>query len=163
MPDPKISAMRFINTPMDGITSYVTLGLSAWAFVQRGSGRRIRQELVATCLPEFDSNEVAAMLLATAAILVDRAIPLQRDELVWPLPPFLEHVGGKFVGFLSSSPGYFDDRFALLDADLPILFVEIYPLTERECRFAECEGVEALLDAIEQGQVDVLDFSRAWS
>lgn len=156
-----IKVLRVRDCPVEGISTYLTEGLNKSSFTQRESGRLIRQELLLSCLKQFESDEVPAILLATAILATERNLPLLRGELVWPLDTMFLEFGGRCVGLLFDVPGYFSDDFLVVDAAVPVVFVELFPLTEAECRFAEHYGVDELRDRIEAGSIDPLDHARA--
>ena len=151
---------RYDDVPVEGISSFVTAGLSSHVLFQPRSGKKIRQELVASSIEKFRTAALPNLLFATAEMVIETHKPLLRGQVIWPLASLFPEYGGSCIGIYCGPPGYFSDEFIVFDSNPDVVFVELYPVTEDECRFVEKHGYEKFEDSMEEGRVQILDFSR---
>jgi antitoxin YqcF len=154
-----IQVACFDDQPRQGITTYVTLGLSDMVLPMKG-GRTIRQELVTSAYTSIKRKEVAGYLLHCAEQVQQRGYPLLRGETVNMRYPLIE--GATVTGLYATNPTPFEDGFAEFSGAFPsVIFVLMIPITGNELSLIADHGWNCFEDMLEFQNPDIWDLKRA--
>lgn len=66
-----ITIAKFVNTPEEGLTTYVSIGLSGHIFKQK-NGKLIRQELLVTIDNSFSGLAISELILSVGKLMLDK-------------------------------------------------------------------------------------------
>lgn len=149
-----IPVAHCLNTPVDGVASVGTIGLSDHDL---GLGS-VRVELVGAFPASF---EQAPNVVATCAFNAFKS--------GWPTRPDAIHAdvvrmyrpGATVPHVLLTDPFLWDDGPVILDLDdFKVAWLMMVPISESERRFAETNGASALTEMFEQSNIDIFDLER---
>ena len=154
-----IQVVRFIDQPFEGMTTYMSLGLSKHPLNLK-QGKDIHQELIFSAHEKYPSEQIASFLVTFAEYLLSRKKALLRGDVVGPSTPLIPGVPVNSV--YSSIPVFFDDSFYVYKGhQLPTVFVWLIPLLEDECKFIKQDGWNSFEDMLESKNPDLLDLDRS--
>lgn len=151
---------RYPAVPDDDLTTFLSAGLGSHVLTQPASGVRIRQEILLSVKNHYKYLPIQNVIFVVASLLLEKHLPIPRGQAIWPLPVFFPEIGGTCSGLYCGHPGFFPDDFLQIDLEIPLIFVEAYPLTEREFRFIKTHGSDKFEEAVENGEFDLLNLAR---
>lgn len=153
-----IHVVTLKDQPIEGVTTYVTLGLSEFE-LSRPSGATIRQELVFSANNTFSAHDVAGFLLSLGEHLRERKRAVLRGEVIGPSRPLL--CGTRVNAAYFTNPTPFDDGFAeFSNVDPPVIFALVVPLTNDEAKLISDHGWNWFEDELESQDPDIWDLNR---
>ena len=153
-----ISIARFRNQPVEGMNTYVTLGLSHHVLSIQNK-RQVRQEFVFSTFDTVPSEDVVSFLLSFSDFILTKHEALLRGEVVGPAAPIIS--GSSMNAVYASMPVIFDDEFATFEGDSPsTVMVWLIPIFESEAKYIKDYGWEAFEDVLEQQDPDLWDIGR---
>jgi hypothetical protein len=157
-----ISIARFSNVPGEGVTTYVTIGLSAHSLKQ-DSNTDLRQELIMTVDAGFaDALRFENVMMFVALRILESHSAVALGEVIGPYGPlFPEQPQMNVTALACSGPACFDEGFTMFEAKgEPTIMVELIPLTTPETKMIEHEGWDDFYDRMLSGEIDYFDYSR---
>lgn len=153
-----ISVARFCDQPVEGMNTYVTLGLSHHA-LSMPKEREVRQELVFSVFDTVSSDDVVSFLLSFSGFILEKHEALLRGQVVGPAGPIIS--GSLMNAVYASMPVMFDDEFATFDGTSPsTVLVWLIPIFENEAKYVQEHSWEAFEDILEQQDPDLWDLNR---
>jgi hypothetical protein len=152
------SIFQYVNTPIEGTTTYVTVGLSQHE-LEQDSEQNLRQELMLTVLSEFDNLHPEVQLAVLSEELLERhfAIPNGQvincgDELFKGLP---------FSAFYCTSAKLFSEEFEIIEHWKPqLIFIWLIPITSDEAFYCKSHGHSAFEEVLKKEEPDLLNLNR---
>lgn len=153
-----IQVVRFRNKPFEGITTYVTLGLSD-NLLNLKEEKDVLQELVFSAYDKYPSEQIASFMVTFAEYLLSKKRGLLRGDVVGPSSPLIPNVSVN--GVYASIPVFFDDDFHIYEGgQLSTVLVWLLPLLDDECSFVKQNGWNSFEDMLESKDPDLLDLDR---
>ncbi len=158
----RLRVVTFRDVPLEGLTSFFTIGLSGHTLTRPNSGTSIRQEILVCVDREFEDLPWQEPLAGIARAAADGHRALMRGEVLGPFGRiFPERVDIAAAAFVCSAPAFFPDEFFELDAGQDsVLFVELIPVTDSEAKRIWGEGADWFFEDVDSGRLDILDLSR---
>jgi hypothetical protein len=155
-----IQVAAFPAQPYDGVTTYVTLGLSRSPLPMTMTGdRQVRQELVFIADDGYPREQVASFLFTFADYIRGQRRALLRGDVVGPGPPLIPGVGCNAV--YAAIPVLHDDGLATYSGSQPpTVFVWIVPVHGVEAALVRTEGWERFEGLLERRNPDFGDLDR---
>jgi hypothetical protein len=151
-----IQVVRFDATPLKGVSTYSTLGLSN--FVLNINEKKVRQEFVFSVYDHYSASEVASFLMTFAEYIADTGNGLLRGSI---------KMGGALIddavsnGVYASVPVFFADEFNVFDSTVPpVVFVWLIPISDKDADFIEANGWNEFEDRLEQNDCDFWSLNR---
>ena len=155
-----ITVARFNNIPDDGLTTYISIGLSGHILSQQ-SGQKIRQELLVTVDNEFSELPIEDVIFVVAKSTIEKHFALMRGEVIDSGGLLFPEISGvRLTSILCSYPAFFSDDFSFFENEETTVFVELIPITTDEAEFVHKEGWSKLFDNIDEGVIDILNLRR---
>lgn len=156
--DQGITVARFPDKPVEGMATYVTLGLSDHVLPIRGE-RTVRQELVFTADEQYPPAQIASFLLTFSEFLISKHQALLRGDVIGPSDPIIPGVSVNAV--YASMPYFFDEEFAThSETTPPTVLVWLIPIHENEARFVKEVGWSKFEDIVEAKDPDFWHLNR---
>lgn len=156
--DGGIQVASFRGQPYDGVTTYVTLGLSRDPLPMT-EGRQVRQELVFVADDRYPREQVASFLLTFADYLRGQGRALLRGDVVGPGPPLIPGVRSNAV--YAAIPVLHEEGLATYGGTQPpTVFVWVVPVHGVEAELVRSEGWDRFEDLLEQRNPDFGDLDR---
>jgi antitoxin YqcF len=153
-----ISVARFRNQPVDGMSTYVTLGLSHHV-LSMPNKREVRQELVFSTFDTVPRDDIVSFLLSFSDFILTKHEALLRGQVIGPADPIIS--GSSMNAVYASMPVIFDDEFATFEGTSPsTVFVWLIPIFENEAKYIQEYGWEVFEDVLEQQDPDLWDVVR---
>lgn len=153
-----ISIVRFRNQPAEGMSTYVTLGLSHHV-LSMPNKREVRQELVFCTFDTVPSDDVVSFLLSFSEFILAKHEALLRGKVVGPADPIVSSSSMNAV--YASMPVIFDDEFATFEGTSPsTVLVWLIPIFASEAKHIQDHGWEVFEDILEQQDPDLWDMGR---
>ena len=153
-----IRALRFDDRPVEGASTYATLGLSEQV-LRRHDGEAIREELLLCALDRFDSDALGHFLLSLADSLVALQDPLVRGDVMGPSDVIIP--GSTLQAVYAAEPTLFEGFTFSSDAAEPVEWIWVLPITASEAAFIQSKGPQEF-EALEGFEpLRVLDLGRA--
>lgn len=155
----KVVAVRFRDQPMDGVVTYVTLGMSNHV-LQMPKGLTVRQELVFIANEQYPSAQIASFLYTFSDFLISKKRALLRGDVIGPSTPVIP--GVRMNSVYAAIPVVFEDSFATYrSSDPATVFVWLVPLIESEASIAKKIGWSKFEDFLERENIDFWNLDRA--
>ena len=153
-----VSVSRFRSQPIEGMTTYVTLGLSHHT-LSMPNEREVRQELVFSAFEYIAGEEIARFLLRIADLIISREEAILRGTVIGPGKRIFS--GSPMNAVYVSLPVMFDESLATYEGTSPsTVLVWLIPILADEARYVEEHGWEAFEDLLEQKNPDLWDLRR---
>ena len=153
-----VSVSRFLNQPVEEISTYVTFGLSDHK-LSMPNGKSVRQEFIFSTLESVPGEEVAGLLLRMADLIMSRKKAILRGEVIGPGREMFS--GSSMNAIYVSIPVMFDEKFATFEGTLPsTVLVWLIPILSNEAKYIEEHGWEEFEDVLEQNDPDLWDLGR---
>lgn len=89
--DKGIRVARFPDKPVEGMATYVNLGLGDHVLPMRGE-RTVRQELVFTADEHYPPAQIASFLLTFSEFIISKHQALLRGDVIGPSDPIIPGV-----------------------------------------------------------------------
>jgi len=146
------------DSPVAGVTSYATLGLSDWPLMDDGQEYPVRVEFLGACAGSYNQF---ANVLSTAAFNV-----IKDDWFVYPGRIFPDVVAMYYPAFpmkhlLFVPPFLWEESFSTQEfPDKTVAWLFAVPISEDEMQYARIDGADALEELFEHKQIDVFDLER---
>ena len=152
----KVGIAEMADAPIEGVTSYATLGLSEYSIDLISDGMPLRVEVLAAFGSQF---EAGANFVSTAAFIMMGAPDLCRpgallmnmNEGYYPDSP-MQH--GLLV-----APFEWEVETQVLSSK-KVAWLQLVPVSNKEARYAAQKGSDALQTLLEQKEIDVFDLFR---
>ena len=151
---------RYPAVPDEDLTTFLSAGLGSHVLTQPASGIQIRQEILLSVRNHYKYLQIQNVIFVVASLLLEKHLPIPRGQVIWPLPALFPQIGGTCSGLFCGHPGFFPDDFVQIELEVPLIFVEVYPITELEFRFIEMHGSDNFEEAVEDGEFDLLNLAR---
>jgi hypothetical protein len=148
------------NGMLQGVVSYVTLGLSATPLISRQSGRTIRQELFLFVRAVDESTEMPRILQTLGLRLLESGVALLRGDVIWT--ETVRSNLGKLNSFYVTLPVYLPDSFSthVENNGHPVVLSWLVPISDAEARYVRSEGWSQFEDLLQRENPDLLDLER---
>jgi hypothetical protein len=154
-----LQVVKVSNTPVEGVTTYATLGLSH-AILRMPGDRVTRQELIFAAYDRFPADDIASFLLMFGASVASLGEALLRGDMVGPQDGLIPGAAANSV--YCTVPVPFDPQLATYEgSDPPTAFVWILPTTGEEAEFVMRNGWSRFEELLESREPDLWDLDRA--
>lgn len=154
-----LSIAYFENQPNEGITSYVSLGLSNHVLYLTES-KDIRIELLISLYNNYLKENIVDVLLSVSEeILTKHRAPL-RGNVIKTKSTFLNNLN--VAGFYITHPVFFEEDFWVYENSEPsVVFLWLIPINQKEINFIELNGWDKFEDLLEEkDDCDFWDLQR---
>jgi hypothetical protein len=150
--------VRIRDQPWEGVSAFVTLGLSHHVLVME-SGREVRQELLFAAEDRFPDAAIASFLQTFGEFVLRRHRALLRGDVVGPSEPVIP--GTRLNGVYAAIPVLHDERLRTFEGTRPpTVFVWVVPIHGAEAEFVRKQGWEIFEDRLESSDVNLCDLRR---
>lgn len=154
----KNAVVRFKNQPVEGLSTYVTLGFNE-QLLHMPDNRKVRQELVFTAFSDISGEEISSLLLSLGNFVCNKGQAILRGDVIGPADPIIDSTSMNSI--YASIPVLFDSSFAVYEkTSPPIVLVWALPIYESEANFIKKQGWETFEDILESKDPDLWDLSR---
>jgi antitoxin YqcF len=154
-----IDLLEVRDSPVDGVTSYATLGLSEFPLVQDGEEYPVRVELLGACATEVD---YFAKVVTTAAFCVSNDQWFSAPGIVFPDVVAMYAPAGRMRHVIFVPPFLWDEALGTLELpNRTVAWLLVVPISDSELTYADTHGSDALEDLFERKQIDIFDIDRA--
>lgn len=154
-----LQVCRFEDAPMQGVVTYVTLGLSHHV-LSMPKGRAVRQELVLAVAHEYASDDLAKLLAYVAERILGEHQAILRGDVI-PLGSSVAR-GSELSSLYVSLPVAFPDGLATYSGTDPAtVFAWLVPVHDLEAKLVRRMGWSQLEDHFEGSNPDLFDLGRA--
>lgn len=151
-----VQVVAFDDAPVDGVTTYATMGLSRYSLSQ-SSGNNIRQELLTSAEAGQDPAKIVNLLLGIAEHLIDERQALARGQVTTP-----QREDGTGVSFYCTNPSPFDETTLTAEKfDPDVVFVYLIALLDSEVELIRKQGWQWFEEQLEAQDPNIWDLSRA--
>lgn len=152
-----IPILSCVNSPLSGVTSYSTIGLSDKQIIS-DSKNNLGVELVGACGTNFKNFDNA---LATAAFCIINDNLTCSPGVVFPDILSMYKLSSTMKHILFVPPFIWENELETISIeDKTIAWLLAIPISDEEKKFAEEKGSETLEDLFEKKQIDVYDLER---
>ncbi|EID99568.1 suppressor of fused domain protein [Leptospira licerasiae] len=152
-----LQIIRFKNTPLEEVSSFVSLGLSK--HILKINNREIRQELIFSAYDKFSFDDIAMCLALVCKRILTNHNALLRGELLKMNHRIIP--GKDFYGLYVAIPVFFEDDFCVyISESMKIVIAWLIPLYTEEIDFIQSVGWEKFEDLLEEGSCDFWDLDR---
>ncbi len=156
----EITVAKFLNSPEDGLVTYVSIGLSGHLLGQ-DSGRKIRQELLITSDINYEGIGQEDVIFSLCKLILEEHRAIKEGQVLGPYSKlFSQQHSIQLSSLLCSHPAYFDEEFCFFEAGDITVIVELLPLLIHEASFVRANGEDVFFEMIDEGDVDILDYVR---
>lgn len=153
-----ISVVSFEKQPFEGVTTYVTLGLSEYALPMTVD-EEIRQELLFSAYEIYNSEQIASFLLTFAEYILFRKQALLRGDVIGPSKPII--FGTLLNSVYSTIPAVFEEDLTVYsEMTPPVVLTWIIPIHEEEANYARLNGWNRFEDILEEKDTDIWNLTR---
>lgn len=152
-----IQVVKILNCPSLGVSSYVTLGMSAFELdLPKGI---VRQELIFSVYNRYSEEDTASFLLTFCESILQSSKGLLRGEVIGPGDSLISDV--KSNSLYVSIPVVFDEGVQVCsDNSNNVVFVWVMPLQEKEADYVKNSGWNLFEDNLSQVHTDFWDLDR---
>lgn len=156
-----ISVAKFNNVPYDGLTTFLSIGLSGHIFIQE-SGLNIRQELLVTVDTRFSEVSVEDIIFSVIKEMLDTHKPLKLGQVIGSRGLlFEEEKEITLTSCLCSHPAFFPEDFSLFENINTTVFVELIFISTNEAEWIKENGWSGFFDLVNNQKIDVLNLHRS--
>jgi hypothetical protein len=156
--DSGIQVVSFANQPEEGVTTFVTLGLSR-SILNLGDIYTIREELITSASNALSPDSVAGFLLSVAEDLQRSKRALLRGEVLGPGQPVTSEATLTAVYVANPSP--FHPALTDFRSEPPaIIFAYLIPISGQEASLIQSHGWRWFEAELENQNPDVWDWAR---
>ncbi|WP_353890656.1 suppressor of fused domain protein [Micromonospora sp. WMMA1363] len=153
-----VQVARFRDAPGQGLTSFVTLGLSNHEVMLSG-GRPARAELILSCWNRDRDLGVPALLSVVAGDLIKSAKLPSRGGILGPAGQLF--AGSRLSALYFSVPIFFPAEFGAWKGSAPpTILIQLIPITEDEAALVRERGWNEFEDHLERRDPDLFDLRR---
>ncbi|WNB76607.1 suppressor of fused domain protein [Methylomonas koyamae] len=153
----RFSVARFRNQPVEGMSTYVTLGLNHHILLMKKI--EIRQELVFSVFESVPSDEIVSFLFRLIDLILSKHEALLRGQVIGPGKPLFSE--SPMNAIYTSMPVIFEEGFNTFNGSSPpTILVWLIPIFESEARYVQEYGWEAFEDILEKEDPDLWDLKR---
>ena len=146
------------NRPLDGVTSFSTVGLSDWPLYMEGKEYGARLEMVGACGNGFERFDNA---LATAAFCVINSGWFCYPGAIFPEVLAMHEASATMRHFLFVPPFLWEGELTTMELEEKTLaWLLAVPISDEELAFAESSGSDELEKLFQERQIDVFDLAR---
>jgi hypothetical protein len=159
IPSPPLTTVdRFVGR--EGVTVFVTGGLSAIALKQETKSEPISQELLFACLGDH-RRDVLALLAIIAEQVARRGTALERGEVLGPAGPVVQ--GSSLTAFVATLPVFVPDEAVFFPGDPATVVVWLLPLSTSEAQLARKLGPDRFEQLLTRmaATADLYDLGRS--
>lgn len=150
-----VQIVAFDNAPVDGVTTYATMGLSRYSLSQ-SSGNHIRQELLTSAEAGQDPAKMVNLLLAIAEHLVDERQALARGQVTTP-----QREDGVGTSFYCTNPSPFDQTTLTAEKfDPDVVFVYLIAILDSEAELVAKMGWRWFEEQLEAQDPNIWEKNR---
>lgn len=152
-----VDIAKYAGSPAEGMSSYSTLGLSAYPLMDGTEEMPFRIEI---CGAADDGWNQFPHMLASAAFEVMGGEYLYPDRILGGIvESYYPDLAMKHLLFMS--PFLWGDRLQSFDAGgRTVAWLQAFPISEAEMQYGRSNSVDALTDLLQQREVDPVDLSR---
>lgn len=155
--DLEVDILSVQDVPVEGVSTFVTLGLSDQDLGITSDGIPLRVELI---LPLASVYTDAANIIASCAFSIKRGEASPTPGAILEGGVELYHPESNLPHALLTHPFLFDVKVQEF-ASKRVAWLQIIPISERERVVASAKGLDALEDLFEASQIDVFTLARA--
>src|SRR6185369_4534715 len=157
-PDLGFGILTYLDQPVRGATTYLTVGLSRHVLSQ-ASGKPISQELLMSVRTDTKNVRPEMSLASLAHDFLERHVPIPDGQVIgWHGGVFPD---SRFTAIFCTSARYFPSEFERTDGDPPVVFVWLVPITQGEAMYCRTHGHSAFEELLLTQDPDLLDLERA--
>ena len=150
--------LRFPAAPMPGAVTYATAGLSDRT-LRRPGGGLLRQELVISCYDRFAGGEVAELLHAVGAEMLERGKVLSRGQVLGPAGALVPATS--LTALYVAMPVVFPDRLYTYSGSSPETVIAwLVPISTEEAGTVRAHGWSEFEGFLEAQDPDLFDLHR---
>lgn len=151
-----IQVVLFKNQPIEGINTYVTLGLSEF-ILNLPKGRKIRQEIVISFHDSIFDMKIVELLFSLSENIIESGNAVLRGEKIELGGERIKNIQGIYI----TNPTPFDEGFAEFEKTMPsVVFALLIPVTSNELALIKNKGWNWFEDMLELQDPDIWDFDR---
>jgi hypothetical protein len=151
--------LRFMDVPMMGGVTYVTLGMSD-VELSLPLGKGVRQELLFCCRSVHEARYVPGLLHLVGKVALRTGRALARGAVVGPAGPLFPE--SNLTALYSSIPAVFPESLGVWHGSSPAtVFDWLIPITTAEVRLVHDQGWSKFEDLLENKDPDLFDLNRA--
>ena len=144
------------DRPIDGVQSCATIGLSEIDIDMESDGKDLRIELLGACDIQED---IFPNIIATVAFeIMDKGECLYGDIIENVISEYVEKSDMKHV-FLTS-PFLWEGFDTLSFEDKNVAWLLVVPISDREKKYANAHGIDALETLFDEKDIDIYDLYR---
>lgn len=152
----RVDIAEAADSPVPGVTSYATLGLSDWPLMDDGQEYPARVEFLGAAASAYDQF---ANVISTAALNV-----IKDRWFVYPGRIFPNVVATYYPAFVMKHllflPPFLWDFQTQEFPDKTVAWLLAVPVSENEMQYARTNGPDALEELFEHKQIDLFDLER---
>ncbi len=154
-----VDILRCQDRPIEGVTSYSTLGLSDYPMIYEKGEYPARVEIAGACAT---ANEAFSNLLSWVAFDI-----MRNQRFVYPGATMLNLVTKYFPDtankhFYFTAPYLWEDSLKTLKLETKtVAWLLAFPISQSEYQYLLENGDDALENKCEQAQIDIFDLGRA--
>lgn len=147
-----------IDSPQEGVTTYGTIGLSDYSLGLKLEGNReLRVEFISACesaRPEFGN------ILSSCAFNIINTNFSCYPGVIYPSVISEYYNQSDMKHILLTTPFLWDDLQPLDDEKNHVTWLMAIPISDKELKYAQKYGSDALEDIFERKKIDVFDLDR---
>lgn len=155
-----VDILRCENQPVEGISSYSTIGLSDYPMLtESGAEFPTRLEIAGACAT---ADQLFANILASAAFGIIRSQKLYGPGSVLPGYVHEYYPESSVPHLYFTAPFLWEDSLKTLDcATKKASWLLAIPISDREWRYLQSNGDKAFEELLEKANIDIFDLYRA--
>jgi hypothetical protein len=153
-----VDVLTCLDSPVAGVTSYATIGLSTVPLQKGGEPLRLGVELVGACSTRFSQF---ANVLATAAFCVINTGWFVAPGVVFPDIVKMYGVSSTLCDLYFVPPFLWDGKLVTIHLqEIDIAWLLAVPISRAEADVAATHGPQVLEQLLEDNRVDMFDLER---
>lgn len=154
----EVSIVRFINQPVDGLSTYTTFGTSHHK-LSLANNKEIRQELIFTALNNIPSGEISSFLLRMSDLVLSKHEGFLRGQVIGPGEQLFS--GSSMNAVYATMPVLFSEGLAIFEGSSPsTVMVWLIPIYADETKYIDELGWEEFENILEPKDPDLWDLNR---
>ena len=152
-----IDLLSVINSPLDGVTSYSTIGLSDHSINYTVDGISLRVEIVGASTTGYE--DFPNIIATCAFCIINSKYTIAHGETFHDIiKMYYPESDMKHVLFLS--PFLWEDLKTLDFPNKKVAWLLAVPISDNEYMYAQEKGTDSLEELFEKEEIDILDLER---
>ncbi|MCM1142197.1 MAG: suppressor of fused domain protein [Clostridium sp.] len=153
-----IDILSCFDTPYENVNSYATLGLCNIDARLESGGKPLLAELVSACESKYD---FFPNIMSTSAFQIIDGIISYAPGVVVPNVVSMYYSDRKMKHMLMAYPFLWEHELYTISAENKLIsWLQLIPISDLEYEYLLKYGYNALEDAFEQNEIDVVDLNR---